>query len=151
MFASFFSLNASNKITESQGQNQGEHSTRALRGRDILSIGKPISVKGTLTLEGIEWVLINDQERYNIHLGPVSYRDSKNFTMANGASAYVIGMVYKNDIAVFQIETNGKSVILRDKTARPAWAGTKFSSGRNRNKENIPTPTETLEDVPELN
>jgi hypothetical protein len=147
---SSISLFTSSKIFAETRQNQGESSSNILRGRDIVNIGKFVSISGVLGQEGAEWILVSDQAKFNIHLGPVGYRDYQGFSMKVGATAKVTGKIYKNDIAVFVIETGGKAIILRDKNGNPIWAGTRFGGGSNRNSVEIPIATETLENVPEL-
>jgi hypothetical protein len=147
---SSISLFTSSKIFADTRQNQGESSSNVLRGRDIVIIGKFISISGVLKQEGGEWILVSGQDIFNIHLGPSEYRNYKNFSMKTGVTAMITGKIYKNEIAVFVIETGGKAIILRDKNGNPVWAGTRFGGGRNRNSVETPIATETLENVPEL-
>ena len=147
---SSISLFTSLKIFANTLQNQGEPSSNVLRGRDIANIGKFISISGVLGQEGEEWILVSGQDKFNIHLGPVGYRDYQGFSMKVGTTAKVDGKIYKNDIAVYMIETGGKSITLRDKNGNSAWAETQFGGGRNRSSVETPIATETLENVPEL-
>jgi hypothetical protein len=147
--SSFYLCNSSVTFANS-GQNQGERTTNILRGRDIVTIGKLYSISGVLRQEGEEWVLTNSKGKFNIHLGPIAYRDFKGFSMKVGATAKVIGMFHQNDVAVYSIETEGNSIVLRDKNGHPAWGGTKYGGGRNRVSVEVSIDTESLENVPEL-
>ncbi len=100
-----------------------------LKGRDFVRLGKIATLKGTLIEEGHEWSLRNENGIYDLHLGPSNYRDDKEFVLTDGGNATVSGFVHGKDMAVTVIETGGESVTLRDKTGRPAWAGTRFSKG----------------------
>ena len=100
-----------------------------LKGRDFVRLGKIATLKGTLIEEGHEWSLRHENGVYDLHMGPGDYRDDKGIVLKDGENATVSGFVHEKDVAVTVIETGGKSVTLRDKTGRPAWAGTRFSKG----------------------
>jgi hypothetical protein len=102
-----------------------------LRGRDIAEIGKIVTVSGILKKEGVEWVLLSSDSEYDIHLGPESYRDSKGFQLVEGERAVVKGFHLKTDIAVMEIGSNDKTIVLRDSSGRPAWSGSRFARGLN--------------------
>jgi hypothetical protein len=130
-----------------------------LRGRDIAEIGKITTIEGVLKLEGTEWVLLTSDKNYEIHLGPESFRESKGFQLIEGDQAIVKGFLIKTDIAVMEIESNDKTIILRDSNGRPAWAGSRFASGINANSEHdhdgqnhqeAPKNLESLDDLGDI-
>ncbi len=100
-----------------------------LKGRDIARFGQSTTLKGILMQIGEEWGLKVGDTVYAIHLGPREYRTSKGFFLKEGQEATAKGFVYKTNVAVTRIETGGKSIMLRDETGRPAWAGTNFGKG----------------------
>jgi hypothetical protein len=105
-----------------------------LRGRDFVQLGKVATLTGSLEQHGDEWGLKVGTTSYEIHLGPADYRAHKGFVLKDRDQATVKGFVYGTDVAVMEIEAGGKSILLRDETGRPAWAGTIFSSaGRPQN------------------
>ena len=111
------------------GRSENAHPTK-LKGRDFVRLGQPTTLKGTLMQIGDEWGLKVGDRVYEIHLGPSEYRTAKGFLLNQGEEATVKGFVYKTDVAVTTIETEGKSIMLRDPTGRPAWAGTDFGRGK---------------------
>jgi hypothetical protein len=105
-----------------------------LKGRDFVQLGRVATLTGILEQHGDEWGLKVGTTSYEIHLGPADYRVHKGFVLKDGDQATISGFVYSTDIAVSTIETGGNSILLRDETGCPAWAGTVFSSaGRSRN------------------
>jgi hypothetical protein len=100
-----------------------------LKGRDIARLGQSTTIKGILMQIGEEWSLKARDTVYAIHLGPREYRESKGFFLKGGQEATVEGFMYKTNVSVTRIETDGKSIMLRDETGRPAWAGTSFGRG----------------------
>jgi hypothetical protein len=104
-------------------------SPTTLKGRDIARLGQSTTLKGILMQIGEEWGLKVGDTVYAIHLGPREYRTSKRFFLKEGQRATVKGFAYKTNVAVTRIETGGKSIMLRDETGRPAWAGTNFGKG----------------------
>jgi len=100
----------------------------ALKGRDLVRLGEPGTLTGTLVQKGDEWGVQVGDIVYDIHLGPSEYRTYKDFHLKDGEAAIIKGFVYKKDVTVVSIETGGQSITLRDETGRPAWAGT----GSNR-------------------
>ncbi len=105
------------------------------RGRDIAQSGKIAVVKGILKTENSEWVLLSQGKEYEIHMGPESYRASRGFRLDEGNQAVVKGFLLKTDIAVMEIESNGKSILLRDAGGRPAWAGGQYATGGNTHSD----------------
>ena len=94
-----------------------------LKGRDYARLGKMDTLTGTLVQQDNEWGLQVGDRVYDIHLGPIEYRADKEFTLTNGENATISGFVYQTHVSVTSIETGGKSIILRDETGRPSWAG----------------------------
>lgn len=103
--------------------------SETLRGRDYTRLGKMGSVDGLLVKNGNEWALRAGETLYEIHMGPSDYMAYKGLTLEDGAEARVSGFIYKNQISVTRIETEGKSLTLRDETGRPAWSGSSYSRG----------------------
>ena len=103
-----------------------------LKGRDFVRLGKmPMApLSGTLVQKGDEWGLKVGNTEYDIHMGPIGYRASKGFSLKDGAEAKITGFLYETDVSVTTMETGGSSIVLRDETGRPAWAGSIFSVSR---------------------
>lgn len=104
----------------------------ALKGRDYAARGALKTLNGSLIQIGDEWGLKVGGTAYEIHMGPIGFRDSKGIVLKDGATATVKGFVYGTDIAVATLETGGKSILLRGDDGRAAWSGTGFSKGANR-------------------
>ncbi|MBW1773029.1 MAG: DUF4405 domain-containing protein [Deltaproteobacteria bacterium] len=107
-----------------------------LKGRDIVRLGKPETLKGILVRQRDEWALTVDKTAYEIHMGPAEFRTHKGFTLTEGEEATVSGFLYGKDLAVTTMETNGKSIVLRDDTGRSLWAGTSYGRGAGRGRMN---------------
>ena len=107
-----------------------------LKGRDIVQLGKPDTLKGTLAMKGDEWTLKVGENVYEIHMGPSEFRTQKGFTLTAGEEATVSGFLFGKDVAVTTMATNGKSIQLRDDTGRPLWAGTGYAKGAGRGRMN---------------
>jgi hypothetical protein len=103
-----------------------------LKGRDIVRLGKPETLKGTLAMKGDEWTLIVGETVYEIHMGPAEFRTQKGFNLTEGEEATVSGFLHGNDLAVTTMATNGTTIALRDDTGRPLWAGTGYAKGAGR-------------------
>ncbi len=112
-----------NSDTSSVNGNAGE-----LKGRDYVRLGQIQELNGTLKLEGTEWFLNVGEKTYALHMGPEAYRESIGFSLGDENPAVVTGFVYNDDIAVKQVTSDNKSIVLRDETGRPVWAGSKFSN-----------------------
>ena len=108
-------------------------------------MGKLVTVDGILVQNGHEWELKIDDDTYEIHLGPSAYRESKGFTMKQGDTASVTGFLYQKNIAVAEITTAGKTIVLRNSDGRPAWRGSRFARSRNQQYSNKAVPGETVD------
>ena len=116
---------------------RAEHSLSSrLKGRDIVRLGKPDTLKGILVRQRDEWTLTVDETAYEIHMGPAEFRTHKGFTLTEGEEATVTGFLYGKDMAVNTMETDGKSIVLRDDTGRPLWAGTSYGRGAGGGRMN---------------
>lgn len=116
---------------------RNETTSGKLRGRDFARMGTMTSLSGTLVRIGDEWGLKAGGSVYEIHMGPEEYRTSQGVVLKDGAQANITGFVYGTDISVARLETGGSSILLRDETGRPAWAGSKFSlGGESGNRSN---------------
>ncbi|MFC1863086.1 DUF4405 domain-containing protein [Thermodesulfobacteriota bacterium] len=100
-----------------------------LKGSDFARLGVMTSFSGTLVRIGDEWGLQSGGSVYEIHMGPEVYRASEGVVLKDGAQASITGFAYGTDISVARLETGGRSILLRDETGRPAWAGSRFSQG----------------------
>ncbi len=104
-----------------------------MKGRDFVRLGKLYELNGTLELVGTEWFLTTGDNTYALHMGPETYRESKGFSLSEGNLVTINGFVYNDDIAIKYISSNGQSIVLRDETGRPTWAGSKFSNRQASN------------------
>jgi hypothetical protein len=71
-------------------------------------------------------------ERILVGLGPSAYRESQNFAIEIGQNVRVAGYWEDDEFKATQLEnmTSGQSIVLRDATGRPMWAG----QGRGKNR-----------------
>jgi hypothetical protein len=67
-----------------------------------------------------------------VGLGPSFYRESQGFVLEVGANVRVSGYWEENEFKAAQVENldTGQSIILRDASGRPMWAG----QGRGKNR-----------------
>ena len=113
-------------------QNRPAAEKGQLSGRDFSQMGTRATFSGTLQVDQAgEWYLQTSKSTYALHLGPEGFRAAQGFQMKKGEKALVKGFLYNNDVAVAEIETGGRTIILRDSTGRPAWSGTGYSQRRN--------------------
>ena len=117
----------------------------ALKGRDYVRMGKSVTVNGILIQNGIEWELKVNDDIYEIHLGPIAYREYKGFTMKQGDPASVTGFIYQKNIAVAEITSAGKTIVLRYSDGRPAWRGSRFAGARNNRYSTKAVPGEAVD------
>jgi hypothetical protein len=104
-----------------------------IKGKDVVTKGAVQTLSGTLKADGgHEWLLVTDQETYELHLGPEAYRESKKFTLTEGQKAEVKGFVLEKNIAPITIKTDKSSITLRDEAGKAVWAGTAFSSKKEK-------------------
>ena len=103
-----------------------------IKGKDIVKKGGLTVLSGYLKYERGEWYLVSGEKSFQIHLGPKNYLKSINFRLTEGNQAEIKGFVLNDHIAPCTITTDGKSIELRDENGRPAWAGSKFSRGKNQ-------------------
>lgn len=102
-----------------------------VKGKNVVAAGTVQTLTGTLKPEGgHDWMLITAEGTYELHLGPANYRESKQFSMAEGDKASVTGFVHEKHIAPISIKTDKASITLRDEKGKAAWAGTEFSRGK---------------------
>ncbi len=80
--------------------------------------------RGTM---GVHLMVKTDAGTIEVHLGPASYVTEQGFTFAKGDAVEVAGskVTIDNPAVVMprEGETDGKTLTLRDKTARPKGAG----------------------------
>lgn len=138
-------------LGQSQGQGfeqgQGQGQSQALgqsqdwiqgqgRGREG-SESKAASLEQT-TLEGIVvetgelFIETAAGETVQVGLGPSAYRESLGFVLKLGDSVRVSGYWEDGEFKATQLEnqTTGQSIVLRDPSGRPMWAG----QGRGKNR-----------------
>jgi len=113
-------------------QSEEVDDSEEIKGKDIAKNGTLTDLSGSLKYEGSEWYLVSEGKSFQIHLGPKSYLESINFKLTEGDQAEIKGFVLNDHIAPCTIATAGKSIELRDENGRPAWAGSKFSRGKNQ-------------------
>ena len=116
-------LNQNNISKPGSGKYIENRESGTLKGRDFVRLGQIKTMTGTLIQRGDEWEFTADGTTYEIHLGPSEYREDQGLVLKNGENAIISGFVYGIDISVTTIETEGKSLTLRDETGRPAWSG----------------------------
>ena len=115
-----------------QGQGQGQG-----RGRQADTEHEAIP----LELETVEGVVVETDELrvqtadgkiVQVGLGPSSYRDSQGFVLKVGEHVSVSGYWEDDEFkaTVLENQTTGESIVLRDPTGRPMWAG----QGRGQNR-----------------
>lgn len=109
-----------------------------MKGKDVVASGIVQTLSGILKEDGgHEWLLVTAKETYELHLGPEAYRESKNFTLADGQKAEVKGFVFEKHIAPITIKIGKDVIVLRDETGKSAWAGTEFSGKKENNYDDI--------------
>jgi hypothetical protein len=119
------------------GQGRGRVSPETDRGQGTGSEYVPTSIAQE-TIEGIvvettELVLETDSgETVQVGLGPSHYRDSQGFVLSIGDKAQVSGYWEDGEFKAAQVTNldTGESIILRDASGRPMWAG----QGRGQNR-----------------
>jgi hypothetical protein len=115
----------------------GGRGQRIGRGQGTGSEYVPTSIAQE-TIEGIvvettELVLETDSgETVQVGLGPSHYRDSQGFVLSIGDKAQVSGYWEDGEFKAAQVTNldTGESIILRDASGRPMWAG----QGRGQNR-----------------
>lgn len=118
-----------NGFYSQERQDKRTAPSETLKGRDYTGLGTMGSVTGTLVSEGNEWRIKAGETLYEIHMGPSDYMADKGLILKDGSEAQVSGFIYKDQISVRKIETEGRSLTLRDETGRPAWARSMYSRG----------------------
>jgi hypothetical protein len=94
-----------------------------------------------LELETIEGVVVEtdelvietpDGKTVLVGLGPSTYRESLGFVLQTGENVRVAGYWKDDEFKATQLEKleTGESIVLRDATGRPMWAG----QGRGKNR-----------------
>jgi len=107
-------------------------SPATLKGRDYVRMGEMKTFTGSLVEKGDEWELKVGNTPYELHMGPIDFRNAQGLVLTNGAQAVVSGFVYGADLSVTTIQTAGKSTLLRDESGRPLWGGSGFGRGAGR-------------------
>jgi hypothetical protein len=92
-------------------------------GRDLVGIGEPVTLEGTLRSEDNEWYLDTTDESYLLHVGPRDYLESKKIPIEEGEAVSVEGFQKDSDVAVVSMAVDGKTYALRDADGMPLWAG----------------------------
>jgi hypothetical protein len=115
-----------------QGQGQGQGS-----GRQATSEFEAIP----LELETVEGVVVETDElmietaggeTVQVGLGPSTYREAQGFVLKLGENVSASGYWEDDEFKATTLEnqTTGQSIVLRDATGRPMWAG----QGRGKNR-----------------
>lgn len=92
-------------------------------GRDLVGIGEPVTLEGTLRSEDNEWYLDTTDESYLLHFGPRDYLESMEIPIEEGEAVSVEGFQKGSDVAVVSVAVDGKTYALRDADGMPLWAG----------------------------
>jgi hypothetical protein len=73
-----------------------------------------------------------DEETVQVGLGPSAYREAQGFVLQVGENVRVSGYWEDDEFKAVQLEnlSTGQSIVLRDRTGRPMWAG----QGRGQNR-----------------
>ena len=100
-------------------------------GRDFVQVGQKGSLTGILVYQNAEWFLRAGDELYALHMGPRDFMTDQGFVLRAGDQASIKAFFHNQDAAVVEITTNGRTMVLRDSSGRPAWSGTKYSQRRN--------------------
>lgn len=90
-------------------------------GRQIAADGTVDTFRGTLGLDGNEWILNVGSIAYNLHLG--RYGHEPDLALNDGASAVVEGFVMERGIAPVSILTEGEELAFWHEDGYPLWAG----------------------------
>jgi hypothetical protein len=132
------------------GQRQGQGQGQGLgRGQEqVLGQGQGRGrAEGTQSeatpqeLETIEGLVVETDElvietssgeTVQVGLGPSAYREAQGFVLETGENVRVSGYWEDDEFKATELEnlTTGQSIVLRDATGRPMWAG----QGRGRNR-----------------
>lgn len=133
--------------SQGQGFGQGQGQSQALgqsqgwvqgQGRGREGSESEVAPLEQTTLEGI--VVETDElfietaagETVQVGLGPSTYRESLGFVLKPGDRVRVSGYWEDGEFKAIQLEnqTTGQSIVLRDPSGRPMWAG----QGRGKNR-----------------
>jgi len=129
---------------QGQGQGQGQGSGR--QQQQDLAQGQgwaesSASAAAPQELETFEGLVVETNElvietasgeRIQVGLGPSAYREAQGFVLQGGENVRVTGFWEDDEFKATELEnqTTGQSIVLRDATGRPMWAG----QGRGRNR-----------------
>lgn len=120
------------------GQGQGRGQGRGQGQGRAEGVQSSVTPLNTETIEGIvvetnELVVESASGKtLTVGLGPSTYRESKGFVLEPGETVRVSGYWEDDEFKAIQLEnlTTGQSIVLRDATGRPMWAG----QGRGKNR-----------------
>ena len=77
--------------------------------------------------KGLHLTVQSGEEKYDVHVGPSAYVESKGFKFAEGDQVEVIGSKVDMNgapaLIAREIKTDGKVLSLRDKKGFPLWSG----------------------------
>ena len=90
-------------------------------GRQIAADGTVETFRGTLGLDGNEWILNVGNIAYNLHLGRFGH--DPDLALNEGSSAVVEGFVMERGIAPVSIMTEGEEITFWHEDGYPLWAG----------------------------
>jgi hypothetical protein len=115
-----------------QGQGRGEGGGWAA-GTELGAAPQEIETFEGLVVETDELVVeIAPGETIQVGLGPGAYREAQGFGLQAGENVRVSGYWEGDEFKATEVRnhTTGQSIVLRDSTGRPMWAG----QGRGRNR-----------------
>jgi hypothetical protein len=121
--------------TQGQGQGQGQRGGKGRSGGQ--DGGQAAETMAWQTVEGtvieVEELVVEtaDGQRVQVGLGPSHYREGLGFVLQVGDPVRVAGYYEGDEFKAGQVEVldSGASIVLRDETGRPMWAGRGRRSG----------------------
>jgi hypothetical protein len=114
-----------------RGQGQGGQGARAAEAGVQVEAADWETVEGVV-VETVELVVqMADGQTVQVGLGPSHYRESQGFALEVGDRVKVSGYWEDGEFKAMQVENldTGDSIVLRDLSGRPMWAGQGRRSG----------------------
>ena len=114
-----------------RGQGQGGQGARAAEAGGQVEAADWETVEGAV-VETVELVVqMADGQTVQVGLGPSHYRESQGFALEVGDRVKVSGYWEDGEFKAMQVENldTGDSIVLRDLSGRPMWAGQGRRSG----------------------
>lgn len=110
-----------------QGQRGSRHYNPSTETTVRGSVTAVNNVTGTRGWNGVHLTLQVAGEKYDVHLGPAAYVESKGFKFAEGDQVEVVGSKVEMNgapaLIAREVTKDGKVLSLRDKQGFPLWSG----------------------------